>query len=162
MIILIGEKWDEVIEEMLTLHKWVNKVITKPEYDRLWYAATLYHKSICIIDSVIVPKNYTVPASVSKNLVLEFKQYKSIPGTTKTYRIDAANTNTMTQKHIHVFYDGEQIYAMNVDGTPHDGSKCVLSKKDQKFLKDMGFTVPQDGILELYTFKDGSHTLLCD
>lgn len=158
----LGEKWDEVIEEMLTLHKWVNKVITKPEYDRLWYAATLYHKSICIIDSVIVPKNYTVPASVSKNLVLEFKQYKSIPGTTKTYRIDAANTNTMTQKHIHVFYDGEQIYAMNVDGTPHDGSKCVLSKKDQKFLKDMGFTVPQDGILELYTFKDGSHTLLCD
>jgi hypothetical protein len=36
----------------------------------------------------------------------------------------------------------------NKDGSAHDGSKATLSKKEIKFLKSIGFTPPQDGILE--------------
>ena len=158
----LGTKWDDVRFEITNLHKLIHNTFSKRGFNRLLNDAFLYYKSICVIDSVIVPESYTIPSQALENLVLEYNQYKNIPGTTKTYRIDPANTNTMTQKHIHVFFNGEQIYAMNVDGTPHDGSKCVLSKKDQEFLKKMGFAVPEGGILEMYTFCDGTQTLICD
>jgi|GEM_PF-4137684 len=158
----IGSEWDDLIHVLLNLSKYVNGELSYRDYEQLCHEVCLYYSSFCIIDSIIVPEDYIIPIRVSNEIILEYKQYKNIPGTTKTYRIDAANTNTMTQKHIHVFYDGKQLYAINVDGTSHDGSKYILSKKDQSFLKDMGFTVPKDGILEKYSFQDGSLFLICE
>ena len=154
---LCGE-WDDIIHELLNLHKLVNNELPNRDFEHLWNEAFSFYSSICIVDAIVVPENYIIPTCRSSELILEFKQYKNIPGTTKTYRIDAANTNTNTQKHIHVYFDGEQLYAINVDGTPHDGSKYKLSKKDQAFLRDMGFVVPENGILEMYSFKDKPNT----
>jgi hypothetical protein len=89
-----------------------------------------------------------VLVSETNDLLTEWEQYKTIPGTTYTYRYDSANTNTSTQDHIHVFYDGKQLFAINRDGTTHDGSKAQLSKKQIDFLKSKGFNVPQNGLLE--------------
>jgi hypothetical protein len=44
--------------------------------------------------------------------------------------------------------DGNQLYALNIDGTTHDGSKARLGTKELSFLKSIGFTPPKDGILE--------------
>ena len=145
-------------EKLLNLHKLVNNELPNRDFEHLWNEAFSFYSSFCIVDAIVVPENYIIPTCRSSELILEFKQYKNIPGTTKTYRIDAANTNTNTQKHIHVYFDGEQLYAINVDGTPHDGSKYKLSKKDQAFLRDMRFVVPENGILEMYFFKDKPNT----
>ncbi len=84
-------------------------------------------------------------------LLLEWEQYKKIPKTRLIYRFDNENTNTLTQDHIHVLNGNNQLYAINKDGTPHDGSKARLGKKELKFLKSIGFTPPHDGILEWIT-----------
>jgi len=84
-------------------------------------------------------------------LILEWEQYKNIPKTNFNYRYDTGNTNTKTSDHIHVFSKNNQIYAINIDGTPHDGSKARLGSKEVKFLKSIGFTPPANGLLEWIT-----------
>ncbi|MBK8949046.1 MAG: hypothetical protein IPM68_09375 [Flavobacteriales bacterium] len=85
-------------------------------------------------------------------LLLEYEQYKQIPKTNKWYRFDSGDTNTKTQDHVHVYQGkNKQLYAINQDGTPHDGSKAQLGKKEMRFLTSLGFTPPADGILEWIT-----------
>ena len=50
-------------------------------------------------------------------------------------RIDAADTSTQTQRHVHVCKDGKE-YAQNKDGSPHDGSSGKPPKKVLKKLKE--------------------------
>jgi hypothetical protein len=98
------------------------------------------------IETIVFKK---VPEKIFESqLILEWEQYKKIPKTNLVYRYDSGNTNTKTQDHIHVYYDDNQLYSINRSGTPHDGSKAQLSKKEMKFLKSIGFTPPADGILE--------------
>ena len=146
----LTKEWEDIAQELSYLNKIIHNQLPNCEMDKFWLDV---FNSYYTIDSIIVPADYYVKPEALKNLVLEYKTYKNVPGTTKTYRIDPANTNTRTQKHIHVFFDGKQIYAMNIDGTPHDGSKYRLSKADLRFLKDLGFKTPDNGILEMYTFK---------
>ena len=91
---------------------------------------------------------------LDKGLLLEWQQYKNIPKTNLTYRYDPANTNTKTKDHIHVYQNKNQLYAINKDGTPHDGSRTRLGSKERKFLKSIGFTPPKDGILEWITLDN--------
>lgn len=88
---------------------------------------------------------------LEQELILEWEQYKKVPKTNLTYRYDSENTNTKTKDHIHVFSKNNQLYAINIDGTAHDGSKAKLSSKEIKFLKSIGFTPPTAGILEWIT-----------
>ncbi|GAB6057107.1 hypothetical protein JCM31598_02240 [Desulfonatronum parangueonense] len=49
-----------------------------------------------------------------------------IPGTKNSYRVDPENITTRTIKHSHVYAkpkgEGKFIYAVNIDGSGHDGS----------------------------------------
>lgn len=86
-------------------------------------------------------------------LLLEWEQYKKIPKTNLTYRYDTGQNRPGMEDHIHVYLGNSknQVYAINKSGTPHDGSKAQLSKKEIKFLKDLGFTPPENGLLEWIT-----------
>jgi len=99
------------------------------------------------IDKIVFDKKYE-EHYLSSGLLLEWQQYKKIPRTNLVYRYDKGNTNTKTQDHIEVYQDKTKLYAINKDGTKHDGSKARLGSKEIKFLKNMGFTPPLNGILE--------------
>ena len=102
------------------------------------------------IDSIVYDED-GIEVFQKNELLLEWEQYKKIPKISLTYRFDTENTNTITKDHIHVLKGNNQLYAINKDGTPHDGSKARLWKKEFKFLKSIGFTPPKDGILEWIT-----------
>lgn len=83
----------------------------------------------------------------------EHKLYKNFPGEKTSYRLDACNTSTMTQRHAHIFAmpdgEGRQLYAVNVDGSGHDGSSGIeISGSHAEFLRRKGFAVPVTNILE--------------
>jgi hypothetical protein len=89
------------------------------------------------------------------DLLLEWEQYKNIPRTNLTYRYDRGENRPGMDDHIHVFLgkSNKEVYAINRSGTPHDGSKAKLSKKEIKFLKSIGFIPPANGILEWYNLN---------
>ncbi len=109
-----------------------------------------------IIETIVFDRILTKTYHESK-LLNEWKQYKNIPQTNLTYRYDSGNTNTKTIDHIHVYANNNQLYAINKDGRPHDGSTAKLGSKEIKFLKSIGFTPPSNGILEWITL-DNSKT----
>lgn len=92
----------------------------------------------------------------NKQILLEFAQYKPIPGTKKSYRIDKQSTFTHVQKHAHVFEkpngEGKELYAVNMDGSGHDGSKYPMTPHEINFFKDLGFNIPDDGLIESVSF----------
>ena len=100
------------------------------------------------------PNILLVIKNASDNLN-EHNAYKQIPKTSYLYRIDIGQNIPGKERHIHV-YDQKfnQLYAMNIDGTSHDGSKWVLSKKEKKFYSSIGFAYPENGILEWYEADD--------
>lgn len=84
-------------------------------------------------------------------ILLEWDNYHPFPPTKCVYRLDKPNNAQGQQKHIHVYSDKShqhQLYAINIDGTPHDGSHYQLSTKHQDALRTLGFPVPKDGLLE--------------
>ncbi|MBE6285924.1 MAG: hypothetical protein E7093_05745 [Bacteroidales bacterium] len=86
-----------------------------------------------------------------KRYILEYEIYKKFPPTKCVYRLDRSNNTTGQQTHIHVYADKKrhhQLYAINIDGSSHDGSKYLLSPKHQDALRVIGFIVPKDGLLE--------------
>lgn len=105
----------------------------------------------------IVFENDAQNQFLEQELILEWEQYKKVSKTSLTYRFDSGNTNTKTKDHIHVYSNDNQLYAINFDGTPHDGSKAKLGGKEIKFLKSIGFTPPANGLLEWITL-DNSKT----
>ena len=92
-------------------------------------------------------------------LALEHQTYKNIPGTVNSYRYDSANTTTGTQGHFHVFAKrngkGEQLYAVNMDGSGHDGSSgTTISRKQADYLRSKGVQVPLNLTLESIDYDD--------
>ncbi|WP_353238099.1 hypothetical protein [Limnohabitans sp.] len=92
-------------------------------------------------------------------LALEHNTYKSIPGTKNSFRIDSQNTNTMTQRHAHVYAKlegkGEQLYSVNVDGSGHDGSSGrVIPKAHASHFRNLGFAIPDNLTLESIDLKN--------
>jgi hypothetical protein len=92
--------------------------------------------------------------NISKlSVALEHQTYKSIPGTQNSFRIDPANTNTMTQRHAHVYArqagGGKELYSVNMDGTGHDGSTgTVIPVKHANCFRGLGFDIPANLTLE--------------
>ena len=50
------------------------------------------------------------------------------------YRIDAADSNTGTQRHIHI-YNGKKSYSQNEDGSPHDKNNNGKGEPPKKVLE---------------------------
>lgn len=113
------------------------------------------------IESIIFdPGSEYCQSFKNKGLILEYKEYKDFGKTMCTYRIDIGNGEPGRQTHIHVYNKSGQLYAMNIDGTSHDGSKIHLSKTHQKILANLGFVVPDGGILEWWVIDQAKILLL--
>lgn len=89
---------------------------------------------------------------------LEHHTYKTIPGTRNSLRVDSENTNTMTQRHVHVYAKpnggGKQLYSVNLDGSGHDGSSGkVIPASHADHLRNLGFTIPDNLALESLDFE---------
>lgn len=86
-----------------------------------------------------------------------------IPGIKRYgYRIDIpyGEQRPGHQKHMHIYVKGKELFAINVDGTAHDGYHNVqIPNKIIPFLKDKGITIPQNNIIECLT-TERQHTLL--
>lgn len=107
--------------------------------------------------------DYNSDLNSEKDFILEYDNYQSFPPTKCVYRLDKSNNIPGQQVHVHVYSDkkhNHQLYAINIDGTPHDGSKFQLSQKHQDALKAIGFTVPKDGLLEWISFGKCKFLLL--
>lgn len=118
-----------------------------------------------IVDSVILTE--AAYDRIDKNgFIVEAKVlYDPVPGLNKySYRIDKqqGEGGPGRQRHIHIFYNNEELFAMNVDSTAHDGYHQVrIPDELSSFLKKKGFPLPPNNIIELRTFKADS-TLLCE
>ncbi len=103
----------------------------------------------CVIDSILVEEGSDLYDKIHKEgNALEFLTYKKFGNTNLVYRLDKGDGSPGRQDHIHVFYKNNQIFAINRDGSPHDGSKYKLNKRQMRALKELGFKYPEDGILE--------------
>lgn len=116
-----------------------------------------------VVDTITISEN--VNGSLNKEgLILELKVIGTkIPGVKHyTYRIDPqqGEGGPGRQRHIHLFYDGEQLFAMNLDGTAHDGYHQVKIPDDiVSFIKGKGFTLPNDNIIELKHFNNSGELI---
>lgn len=101
-------------------------------------------------------------------LALEHEVYKRIPGTANSYRQDAANTNTHTQRHAHVYAKpnggGKELYSANLSGSGHDGSSGIeIPSSHADFLRSNGYAIPPTNVLESISLEqliDESYRLI--
>lgn len=100
--------------------------------------------------------------------LFEHVLYKRIPGTSSSYRQDAGNTNTLTVRHSHVYGKlngkGAQLYAVNWDGSGHDGSSgLTIPATHADHFRSLGYAIPDTNILEcvdLDAIDEGRYCLL--
>ncbi len=78
--------------------------------------------------------------------LLQYQEIKAL------IRIDKSNGEPRpgNLRHIHIYAKGgKQLFAMNVDGTSHDGCHSVKIPDDvASFLSKKGFTMPDNNIIE--------------
>jgi hypothetical protein len=85
--------------------------------------------------------------------LFEHQVYGLIPGSRNSYREDPGNTNTLTQRHAHVYAKpnggGKQLYAANFNGSGHDGSSGIeIPGAHADFFRQKGYDIPMNNILE--------------
>ena|SRR5688572_19833929 len=85
--------------------------------------------------------------------LFEHEIYNRVPGTTNSYRQDPANTNTRTQKHSHVYAKlnggGNELYAVNLDGSGHDGSGGIqIPSVHADHFRSLGYDINTGNVLE--------------
>ena len=119
-----------------------------------------------IVDSIIVPEWVYDRMSNKEGLILEaMVAFNPVPGVKHySYRIDKqqGEGGPGRQRHIHIFYDGEELFAMNVDSTDHDGYHQVrIPDEITTFLNDKGFPVPPGNLIEFYQIPGGKQ-LVCE
>lgn len=79
--------------------------------------------------------------------------YDKVPKSQMSVRFDKGNTNKKTQDHAHVFArpngQGKHLFAVNVDGTGHDGSSGkAIPKKVGNYLNNKGYAIPPNFVIE--------------
>lgn len=108
----------------------------------------------CIIDSLILFEDDPTVGRFASSLN-EGSIYQRIPGTRHYYRKDKGQPIKGKEWHIHVFKDSRhnnQLFAINADGSTHDGSSIWINKEMCSFLNSIGIQVPPNGfLLEMYT-----------
>jgi hypothetical protein len=100
--------------------------------------------------------------------LFEHEVYKSMGGSQGSFREDPGNTNTMTIRHSHVFAKpkgrGGQLYAVNIDGSGHDGSSGTsIPASHADFFRSKGYAIPDTNILECLDpdeLKEDKHSLM--
>lgn len=83
--------------------------------------------------------------------VFEHQLYQPLTQKRYYYRMDKSNNAPSQQRHIHVYRDNRgkrQLFAMNVDGSSHDGSQYIIPKDLFAPLQKLGLTIPSGGVLE--------------
>ncbi len=119
-----------------------------------------------IVDSIFLEEAIPEDLCSEYGLLLEKKDSdKPVPGTHYVYRIDPSRgtPGPGNLRHVHIYNKGKQIFAMNIDGTAHDGCHKVKIHKDLvDFLKKKGFTIPADNLIEMVNPVIGTRQLLCD
>ena len=103
-----------------------------------------------------------------KKLLQEHNCYKLIPGTRNSFREDPMDTSTLTDRHSHVYAKpdggGKQIYAVNFDGSGHDGSSGKeIPQTHADYFRSKGYTIPLTNIIECITMDQlngSSHQIL--
>lgn len=122
-------------------------------------------------EEVWVDKIYlteSIPDELCSQYGLLFEKrdtFKTIPGTRYEYRIDPPNGEPRkgNLRHVHIYNKGKEILAMNVDGTAHDGFHQVkIPKEVADFLKEKGFEIPKDNLIEMMLPDLGGKQLLLD
>lgn len=117
-----------------------------------------------VVDYLLISED--VDKNINKEgLILEAKvQFEPIPNVKHhTYRIDKqlGVGGPGHQRHIHIFNRGEELFAMNIDGTAHDGYHQVKIPDDiAGFLSQKGFQLPPDNIIEFMQFPSGGKLLV--
>lgn len=122
-----------------------------------------------LLEDVVVDCIYIKEDAIGKvnteGLILELKDvYDKIPGIKHyTYRVDPqlGEGGPGRQRHIHMYYDGDEVWAMNVDGSAHDGyHQAKIDPVLNSFLTKKGFLIPANNIIEFYQMPQGSGMLL--
>jgi len=73
----------------------------------------------------------------------------------KNIRIDSAAHLGKGDRHAHVLgRKGNELVVVNADGTASHGTKGKIHKKDASALRDKGFTIPPNGIIEWWPAAD--------
>lgn len=119
-----------------------------------------------IIDSIIVTEQVNQSFKKEGLILLESKNaFSPVPGVKHySYRIDKqqGDGGPGRQRHIHLFYNGKELFAMNIDATAHDGYHQVeIPKELNPFLVSKGFPIPSNNIIELRQYNSMGQ-LLCE
>jgi hypothetical protein len=91
--------------------------------------------------------------------LFEHEVYKLIPDTKNSYREDSGNTTTKTIKHSNIYArpkgGGNQLYAVNTDGTGHDGSSGIeIPSSHANYFRSKGYKINTDNLLENFYIGD--------
>lgn len=118
-----------------------------------------------VVDTITVPE-YVAQRLNTDGLILEAKTlFNPVPGVKHyTYRIDPqlGEGGPGRQRHIHMFYNGEELFSMNTDATAHDGYHQVkIPDALNPFLKSKGFSLPSNNIIEMLQASSGSR-FICE
>ncbi|MBN2685564.1 MAG: hypothetical protein JXR40_09820 [Pontiellaceae bacterium] len=97
--------------------------------------------------------------TTEQNPLFEYEVYKLIPGTKSSYRSDSGNTNTKVLAHSHVYAKpkgtGNQLYALNIDGSGHDGSSnVIIPQAHADHFRKQGYKIGDNNILECLDFEN--------
>lgn len=121
-----------------------------------------------LLENVVVD-TITVPEYVAKRLntdgfISEAKTiFNPVPGVKHyTYRIDPqlGEGGPGRQRHIHMYYNGEELFSMNTDATAHDGYHQVkIPDVLNPFLKNKGFNLPSNNIIEMLQVPFGGRLI---
>ncbi len=116
-----------------------------------------------IIDAIIVDEHDFLRMGGNAKIIEAKTSFNQIPGAKYyTYRFDRpfGEQKPGNQGHFHIFKRGDELFAINVDGTGHDGCHKIRIPDDiVPFLKDKGVVIPKDQIIEMLTFPQNA-TLL--
>lgn len=119
-----------------------------------------------IIGSIIVTEQVNQSLNKEGLILLESKDvFSPVPGVKHySYRIDKqqGDGGPGRQRHIHLYYNGEELFAMNVDATAHDGYHQVeIPRELNPFLCSKGFPIPANNIIEIRQYNSMGQ-LLCE
>lgn len=135
--------WKYIISQFQTILSPQNEHYLSTLNEITTYEAT---NRIC---GIISEERLLSPALLYEHLI-------DIKGTNRVYRYDVGNPDLNFKDHIHVFIKGhvgkgQEVFIICRDGSGHDkfkGSKYHLSNSEVKFLNSIGFSVPENRLIE--------------
>ena len=120
------------------------------------------HSETVVVDALILfiedEANHVPELDFSEesfiNLLEQKRTFIPVPGTKYLARIDPPRgiPSPGNLKHVHLYNRGRELFAMNVDGSAHDGYHNYVIPNNPRlmdFLRQKGFIIPKDNIIEI-------------